>query len=140
MKTKTKRVHIAPCGMNCAICLGFQRSKNTCNGCNERNNSKAIEEIRCTIVKCKEKSNITDYCYKCDKFPCRRMKELDKRYKTRYGMSMIENLLYIKENGINKFVKKENARWKCEKCGELICVHRRLCLKCSPVYEKKNKK
>jgi len=55
-------------------------------------------------------------------------------------MSMIENLKFIKTKGINEFVRKENIRWKCVKCGELICVHRRLCLKCSPEYEKKNKK
>ena len=31
-------------------------------------------------------------------FPCRRLKELDKRYHTRYHMSIIDNLNYIKEH------------------------------------------
>ncbi|MDD5456566.1 MAG: hypothetical protein PHV30_05985 [Candidatus Margulisbacteria bacterium] len=26
---------IAPCGMNCAICLGYLREKNKCPGCSE---------------------------------------------------------------------------------------------------------
>ena len=32
-------------------------------------------------------------------------------------MSMLDNLEYIKINGIRKFVKKETSRWKCSKCG-----------------------
>jgi uncharacterized OB-fold protein len=32
--------------------------------------------------------------------------------------------------GIRKFVRKENSRWACSDCGELICVHRPACLTC----------
>jgi uncharacterized OB-fold protein len=32
--------------------------------------------------------------------------------------------------GIRDFVKNERTRWKCEKCGSTICVHRDFCLKC----------
>ena len=32
------------------------------------------------------------YCYECAEFPCRSLKHLDKRYRTNYRMSMIENL------------------------------------------------
>jgi len=45
-------------------------------------------------------------------------------------MSMLENQEYIKENGINKFIQKENEKWKCPDCNGLICVHRGYCLKC----------
>ena len=37
------------------------------------------------------------YCYECDGFPCARVKRLDKRYRTKYEMSMIENLEYIRD-------------------------------------------
>lgn len=67
---------------------------------------------------------------KCETFPCARLKNLDKRYRTKYGMSMLENLENIIKFGINKFVKSEQKRWKCLKCGELFCVHRDTCLKC----------
>ncbi len=67
---------------------------------------------------------------RCDKYPCKRLKDLDRRYRTKYGMSMIGNLENIEKTGIRDFVKKERTRWKCEKCGNTICVHRDLCLKC----------
>jgi uncharacterized OB-fold protein len=43
---------------------------------------------------------------------------------------MLENQEYIKENGLKKFVKKEDMKWKCDDCGKLICVHRKCCLNC----------
>ncbi|MBE0526524.1 MAG: DUF3795 domain-containing protein, partial [Candidatus Thorarchaeota archaeon] len=106
---------IAPCGMNCAICLGHQREKNRCPGCNYENLNKTAHHSGCTIRKC---TNLKTprFCFTCDKFPCKRMKQLDKRYRTRYGMSMIENLVNIQENGIRKFVANEKIRWKCPKC------------------------
>lgn len=45
-------------------------------------------------------------------------------------MSMTENLMQIEELGIRQFVRNENARWQCATCGELICVHRPMCLNC----------
>jgi uncharacterized OB-fold protein len=45
-------------------------------------------------------------------------------------MSMIENLEYIQKNGIDNFLKKERERWKCSKCGGIICVHNKKCYTC----------
>lgn len=71
-----------------------------------------------------------EYCFECDKMPCRRLMDLDKRYKTKYHMSMIENLEYIKEHGIEEFIEKEEIRWTCSNCGNILSVHRNACLKC----------
>jgi len=130
MKTKIKIKNIAPCGMDCALCLGFQREKNRCPGCKEKYGDTPMEEVRCIIVKCAEKNDRFDLCFKCEKFPCRRIKQLDKRYRTKYNMSMMENLLYIKEKGIRQFVKQENEKWRCKECGSILCVHRKYCLNC----------
>jgi hypothetical protein len=123
---------IAPCGMNCGICLGHLRDKNKCLGCREMSESKPNQCRKCIIVHCKIlKENKMLFCSnKCEKFPCTRLKNLDKRYRAKYGMSMLENLENIKKFGINKFVKSELKRWKCPKCEELFCVHRDSCLKC----------
>jgi uncharacterized OB-fold protein len=45
-------------------------------------------------------------------------------------MSMLENLENIKQFGIKKFVEFEQKRWQCSKCGELLSVHRNVCLNC----------
>ena len=123
---------IAPCGMNCAICLGYLRDKNKCFGCREMSEGKPDQCRKCIIVHCKIlKENKMLFCSdRCEKYSCKRLKDLDKRYKIKYGMSMIENLQFIKENGIRKFIKKEKEKWTCKKCGEAICVHRGYCLKC----------
>lgn len=122
---------IAPCGMNCAICLAYLREKNRCSGCWGANDNKSKSCIQCIIKNCellaKTKSK---FCYECSKYPCLRLKQLDKRYRTRYYMSMIENLEYIREKGLTVFIKKENLRWKCKNCGGTICVHRGICLEC----------
>ena len=70
------------------------------------------------------------YCFQCTGYPCKRVKHIDKRYRTKYHMSMIENLDYIKEHGINDFVRKEKERWACSSCGGVICCHRDSCVEC----------
>jgi hypothetical protein len=121
---------IAPCGMNCGICLGFLREKNKCHGC--RQDSQKPEYCRsCIIINCELLSKTeSKFCYDCKKYPCRRLKQLDLRYRTKYHMSMIENLEFIKNSGLNRFLEKENSRWICSACGAVRCVHREFCLFC----------
>jgi hypothetical protein len=54
-------------------------------------------------------------------------------------MSMIENLEYIKQNGIEKFLAKEEEKWKCPECGGTICCHNGICFSCG-LEKLKNKK
>ena len=70
------------------------------------------------------------YCFICDSFPCARLSHLDKRYRTKYGMSMVDNLESIKKLGIRHFVRNEMERWTCPECGDIICVHKPQCLYC----------
>ncbi|MFA5801027.1 MAG: hypothetical protein WC911_00980 [Thermoleophilia bacterium] len=42
---------------------------------------------------------------------------LDKRYRTKYGMSMIENLEIIRQVGVRDIFRREKQRWACPKCG-----------------------
>ncbi len=126
MLTGTKISDIAPCGMNCRLCIGYVRVKNKCDGCLTPNTK--CSRV-CVLRFCTERNG--KYCdHSCLSFPCQRLKNLDKRYRTKYGMSMIENLKQIEKSGIRQFVRNENMRWACTICGELICVHRPSCLKC----------
>jgi hypothetical protein len=122
---------IAPCGMNCCICLAFLRDKNKCPGCRIVDSDKPATRAKCKIKNCLNfKKSKTKFCFDCKGFPCDKLKHLDKRYRTKYKMSMIENLESIKKFGIRKFVKSEAKRWACLKCGGAICVHRGYCLTC----------
>ncbi|MFX4262312.1 DUF3795 domain-containing protein [Pelotomaculum propionicicum] len=122
---------IAPCGMNCGICRAYLREKNKCPGCGSPNEMIFKYCVVCRIRNCEVLSvNQSSYCFDCEKYPCSKLKQLDKRYRTKYGMSMVENLNKIKEIGIDKFMIDENQRWVCHKCGDVICVHNKKCYKC----------
>lgn len=123
---------IASCEMNCGVCIGYLREKNKCLGCRITDAYEKSCGKKCIIRSCQIlKKNKMKFCSnKCEKFPCKRLKNLDKRYKTRYKMSMLENLENIEKLGINKFVKSEQKKWECSNCGDLLCVHRDSCLNC----------
>ncbi|MBC8452512.1 MAG: DUF3795 domain-containing protein [Spirochaetes bacterium] len=122
---------IAPCGMNCALCLVNFRDKKNCDGCNGSDENKPYHCVACSIKNCDYLAKAkTEFCYSCEKFPCARLKRLDKRYREKYKMSMIENLEDIRDRGIREFVKTEKTRWKCPECGEILCVHRDACVYC----------
>ncbi len=126
-----KSVLIAPCGMNCALCISYQRDKNKCVGCNGMDAGKPNYCRKCAIKGCEMlKGKRKKFCSFCEKFPCARIKNLDKRYRDKYHMGMIENLENIRKLGIREFVRKEKSRWKCRNCGGVVCVHRDDCVSC----------
>jgi hypothetical protein len=138
-------VLIAPCGMNCALCAGYLALKNdlkskgikliNCPGCRPRNKKCAFLKGHCS----KLSNGKVTFCFECASFPCNRLRTIDKRYRSRYRMSMIENLNSIKENGMEKFLHDQEETWKCQKCGKLICCHNGLCFNCD-LEKLKNKK
>ena len=122
---------IAACGMNCGICMAYLREKDKCPGCRVDDNKKPITRIRCKIKTCIVFQNEkVKYCFECGDFPCKNLKHLDNRYRTKYHMSMIENLINIKKAGIKKFIGDEKVKWTCPECGGTVCVHKGYCLNC----------
>ncbi len=137
---------IAPCGMNCSLCIAYQFKENDlnkqgfrktyCSGCIPRGKNCMHMGDSCELL---EKGKIR-FCFECEKYPCKRLKALDKRYRTKYHMSMIENLNSIKENGVLGFLKTEEVKWHCSECGGTICCHNGLCLNCNLETYRHNKK
>jgi len=127
---------IAPCGMNCGLCIGHLREKKPCGGCFTKDDKSKPNVCRsCSVVNCDYLAKTqSGFCYECPKYPCQRLKNLDKRYRTKYGMSMFENLLTIKEKGLEYFLKSEQEKWKCAHCGSGLSVHRDHCLSCGYQY------
>lgn len=126
-----KREMIAPCGMNCGSCLGYMRSKNHCPGCRANDDTKPAYCNQCIIINCDLlKMTESGFCYECQKYPCPRLKQLDKRYRTRYNTSFFDNLTMIKVKGIDQFLAFETERRSCPECGATLCVHRPACLEC----------
>lgn len=131
MDSSNENSLIAPCGMNCGICSAYLRQKKKCPGCRGSDTTKSVSCVRCKIKQCEFfTTGAAEYCLECEKCPCDNLKHLDKRYRTRYNMSMIENLGNIENLGIKEFVENEKERWRCSDCGGTICVHKGSCSIC----------
>jgi hypothetical protein len=76
-----------------------------------------------------------EYCYQCSDFPCKQLQKLENKYRERFDMSMIDNLRYIKENGMEKFLQKQEEKYKCPECGGVICVHNNKCYSCNIIIK-----
>lgn len=140
-QTKFSPELIAPCGMNCGLCRaylaythGVQRVRGKvtyCAGCNPRAKN-------CYIKRgCKKLTrHEIIYCSECNLMPCEKLAHLDKRYRERYSMSMVENLKNLKEKGMDEFLKSQAEKYPCPECGSgVICVHDGKCYSC--VYKTK---
>ena len=140
-----EEILIAPCGMNCGICSNYLAMKHDlrkirimksyCSGCRPRGKNCTFMRRSCDLI---GKGKI-QFCYECSVFPCQRLKRLDKRYRTKYHMSMIENLKFIDEQGMAKFLNNEQEKWRCPECGGVICCHNGICYSCE-LEKLKNKK
>jgi transposase len=58
------------------------------------------------------------------------IKRLDKSYRQRYQVSLIENSIRIKTVGVKQFVVEEKQKWTCSQCGGVISLHDRVCSEC----------
>jgi hypothetical protein len=131
-----EEILIAPCGMNCGICSAYLAdkydlkkqgiNKGYCSGCRPRAKNCAFMKKSCELL---GKGKV-QFCFECIDFPCAHLERLDKRYSTKYHMSMIDNLNYIKEHGMKKFLKQQNDKWQCPDCGAVICCHDGICYNC----------
>jgi len=103
---------VVPCGMNCTICRAFiasthgiprVRGKITCcEGCVPRAKNCYIKRGCKKLFKHEIQS-----CSECDTMPCEKLAHIDKRYRERYGMSMVENLKLLKTKGMDDFLKSQ---------------------------------
>jgi hypothetical protein len=127
---------VSRCGVNCGLCVGYfgynmdgTKKDAPCGGC------RTMEDL-CGFVKnnCKKLApkSVIAYCFECSDFPCENMKKADKYYSQKYGASLIENLKYIKNHGLEAFTKREKEKWKCQTCGGVICIHTKRCYNCNP--------
>ncbi len=103
-----------------------KEKKEPCPGCRIRDKNCAFLKAECE--KLSEKR--VEYCFECDDFPCDDLEKLDEGYRGKYGMSMIENLQFIKENGIEAFLGQQEENYRCPECGGTVCVHTGICYGC----------
>lgn len=129
-----KDLVIAPCGLVCDLCRAFQREQKRCTGCQVPGGYKAGYCDRCSIVLCQQKIDKPGLqCYQCQKYPCRRLRDLDKRYSTRYAESLVANFELLQTGGRSALTEAIVAKWTCQNCGSLLSVHDPTCLTCRAI-------
>ena len=137
---------IAPCGMNCALCAGYLFKeldlnkqgfhRTYCPGCIPRGKNCTHMADSCELLG----NGKVRFCFECAQYPCKRLKSLDKRYRTKYHMSMIDNLNAIRDTGMDNFLSAQEEKWRFPTCGGTICCHNGLCLDCQLDFFLQNKK
>jgi hypothetical protein len=130
---------IAPCGMNCALCASYLEHAADvpkkaakvphCAGCRPRDKQCAFIKKRCAKIGRKE----IDFCFECGEMPCTDLLRVDKLYRTRYGMSMVTNLEFLRAKGMAAFLRRQKKEHACAKCGGIVCVHNGECCACGAI-------
>ncbi|MFW9844740.1 MAG: DUF3795 domain-containing protein [Candidatus Thorarchaeota archaeon] len=124
---------IAPCGNICATCVAYfgytmsgTKRKHTCPGCRLANKKCAFLKQHCELLA----TDMVEFCYECSNFPCAHLQKLDDTYK-KYNLSVIENLNFIRDHGMQKFLKNQREKYTCTECSGIWCVHTNRCYRCS---------
>ena len=71
-----------------------------------------------------------DFCFECSEFPCGNLERLDERHRRGDGVSLIGNLLRIREIGARGWLIEQEELWKCPACGGEISVMDGECYDC----------
>ena len=125
---------IAPCGLDCSLCLFAHAKERPCPGCNAESDAKPDYCTKwCRIIPCeKRRQNGYRYCDECPDYPCDDLKKLEDRYLTAYPLkeSPMQNLRDIRTLGMEAFLERERRTWSCEGCGGPVCVHNGICRDC----------
>lgn len=132
MKMPNEKINdmlFAPCGMNCLVCYKHCYHNKPCAGCSQNDTGKPEHCRKCKIKDCVQEKSL-NYCFECLDYPCKRLKNLEKSYQTRYGASLIENSLFVKTNGLTTFMEIQKQKYTCPNCGGIISIHDRECSEC----------
>lgn len=129
MSLQIENLMFAPCGMNCMVCYKHCYSKKACAGCLASDIEKPEHCRNCKIKDCIKEKGI-NYCYQCSELPCKQIKNLEKSYTSRYGVSLIQNSISVKEQGLTAFMEEQKKKYTCLQCGGIISLHDAECSEC----------
>lgn len=101
------------CGIDCGLCPRFYTEGNSrCPGCGGQNFSE--KHPPCSVLTCCFKKNKLEVCSLCGDFPCKKYEDREKIEKDTFvtHKRIFPNFEFIKNNGINEFIKEQRIRIK----------------------------
>jgi len=98
---------VGACGLDCGLCPRYYtEGKSKCNGCGS-----PTSRPNCSIFKCCVETNGFETCAECESFPCPRFKDTWEKYDSFLTRrKMRPNIAYIKQNGIENYVRELKKR------------------------------
>jgi hypothetical protein len=103
-----------------------------CNGCHSDKVMPTCVECKPGFRKCASEHGVT-WCFECSAFPCQRLEDF-KHVHIENGIShhehLIEELQYIKDNGMDAWLEKMDREGRCPQCGKLLYWFVRGCPDC----------
>jgi hypothetical protein len=108
---------IGCCGLDCGLCPRFYTvGHSRCPGC--AGPDFFNKHPSCSFITCCVKKKNLEVCAECSELPCSKFKS-EQEYQQRQGSSsyppeikILQNLNFIKEHGIEKFMKQQRSRIK----------------------------
>jgi len=107
-----------PCGLFCGAC-----GATDCNGCLSDNVDEYV--VGCKFRTCSKERGL-DFCCHCSDCPC---DELDAfmHDKWPHHWTMEPNLEYIKNNGVDAWLRAQHEQWSCRSCGAEVNWYQKSC-------------
>lgn len=133
-KEAIETILFAPCGMNCMVCYKHCNHKKPCSGCLKNGEGKPEHCRTCRIKDCVNSKGLS-YCFACADYPCRYISSLEKSYRTRYGVSLMDNSAYVKAHGPEDFLERQKEQYTCSACGGVVSLHDAACSECGEKIE-----
>ena len=135
----------SPCGLDCFNCpmylaneneeLRAKISKNSgipfnqalCKGCRDEQGAPDFLNWTepCNVYKCITKRNL-DFCCFCEDYPCKELNEF-MNDKWPHHWTMEHNLAFIRDHGVEKWLKTQKQEWSCKSCGAEIMWYQKKC-------------
>jgi hypothetical protein len=98
-----------------------------CYGC--KSEQPAPHCAVCNIKQCARDKGY-EFCFECSELPCEFMTGFieDERYP--YHLGVMKNLNFIRENGLEVWLKAQEPRWRCPECNTKFAWQDEYCANC----------
>jgi hypothetical protein len=150
--TKEDKTLAGICGLYCGTCPNYlaEREGDTarieaiaksnnmevsavgCDGCLSDRVMPFCVECKNGFRTCAKEKGVT-WCFECAEFPCRRLEDFKKIHivdGVPHHATVIEDLKYMKEHGVEAWVKRQEKAGSCPTCGKRLYFFTRECPAC----------
>jgi hypothetical protein len=148
MTDEKKEALLGICGVYCGACetyrayndkdlilveweikMGMPANEIYCEGCG----SNLVNQwcSKCQFRKCVAKQGIR-FCFECKDFPCKRLVDFSK---TRPHRELgIRNLQQLKGMSVREWLRLQDKRWTCNRCGKRLHWYAEKCPDCGTEF------